>query len=208
MDAKEVVAALNGLFEVVVPIVARHGGHVDKFEGDGLLAVFGAPEAYPDHADRAVRAALRDGVGRQRPRRGRGGDSRSASGSTPGRVVAGSIGGAGRLNFTVIGDPVNVASRVEAATRRLDASVLITEATALELSERFEVSERGRHELRGIEGRVTLFEPEPVLSALPGAGDGDGRGDEDRDGLGWPVAARIAARVARRAAARAPTRQD
>ena len=53
---KEVVAALNRLFEVVVPIVARHGGHVDKFEGDGLLAVFGAPRNYPDHADRAVRA--------------------------------------------------------------------------------------------------------------------------------------------------------
>ena len=50
-------ARLNELFEIVVPIVARHGGHVDKFVGDGLLAVFGAPEPYPDHADRAVRAA-------------------------------------------------------------------------------------------------------------------------------------------------------
>ena len=57
-DAKEVVASLNRLFEVVVPIVARHGGHVDKFEGDGLLAVFGAPRPYPDHARRATRAAM------------------------------------------------------------------------------------------------------------------------------------------------------
>ena len=57
-DAAEVVAALNALFEVMVPIVSRHGGHVDKFIGDGLLAVFGAPEGYPDHADRAVAAGL------------------------------------------------------------------------------------------------------------------------------------------------------
>ena len=55
--ATEVVATLNRMFEVMVPIVDRHGGHVDKFIGDGLLAVFGAPEAYPDHADRAVGAA-------------------------------------------------------------------------------------------------------------------------------------------------------
>ena len=56
-EAKEVVARLNELFEIVVPIVTRHGGHIDKFVGDGVLAVFGVPETYPDHADRAVRAA-------------------------------------------------------------------------------------------------------------------------------------------------------
>ena len=58
--ATEVVATLNRLFEVMVPIVDRHGGHVDKFIGDGLLAVFGAPEPYPDHADRAVGSRVRD----------------------------------------------------------------------------------------------------------------------------------------------------
>ena len=57
-EATEVVAALNGLFEVMVPIVGKHGGHVDKFLGDGLLAVFGAPEGCVDHADRAVAAGL------------------------------------------------------------------------------------------------------------------------------------------------------
>ena len=56
-SAKEVVSRLNELFEVIVPIVGRHGGHVDKFLGDGLLGVFGAPEPFPDHADRAVLAA-------------------------------------------------------------------------------------------------------------------------------------------------------
>ena len=207
MDAKEVVAALNRLFEVVVPIVARHGGHVDKFEGDGLLAVFGAPEAYPDHATRAVRAACAM-ASAVNDRDEAGSEIHIGVGVNTGRVVAGAVGGAGRLNFSVIGDPVNVAARVEDQTRRLDASVLITEATATKLSERFEVDDRGRHELRGIEGRVTLFEPHLVLSALPASGDGDGRDGDRGNGLGWPIAARMAARAARRAAARATTRQE
>jgi class 3 adenylate cyclase len=203
MDAKEVVAALNGLFEVVVPIVARHGGHVDKFEGDGLLAVFGAPEAYPDHATRAVRAAC--AMAGAVNDRGEAGDGlKIGVGVNTGRVVAGAVGGAGRLNFSVIGDPVNVAARVEDETRRLDADVLITEATAAELSDQFDVSQRGSHELRGIDGQVTLYEPRQKLATLQDRADGQGA--EQQDGLGWPLAAR-AARAARRAAARATARE-
>jgi hypothetical protein len=71
---QEVVTALNRLFEVIVPIIAKHGGHVDKFEGDGLLAVFGAPEPFPDHADRAVSAACEIGVAINE--RGQAGDLR------------------------------------------------------------------------------------------------------------------------------------
>jgi class 3 adenylate cyclase len=158
MDAKEVVAALNGLFEVVVPIVADHGGHVDKFEGDGLLAVFGAPENYPDHADRAVGAACEMARAVNEHDRA-GAHLRIGVGINTGRVVAGAIGGAGRLNFSVIGDPVNVASRVEEATRVLDASVLITGATRDRLSARFDLDELGRHELKGVEEPVVLCAP-------------------------------------------------
>ena len=57
-DAPEVVARLNELFECIVPIVARHRGHIDQFIGDAVLAVFGAPERVPDHADRAVQCAV------------------------------------------------------------------------------------------------------------------------------------------------------
>src|SRR5712691_8364795 len=56
--APDVVAKLNELYELVVPVILRHGGHANKFIGDGLLAVFGAPERHADHADRAVAAAL------------------------------------------------------------------------------------------------------------------------------------------------------
>ena len=114
----EVVTSLNRLFEVIVPIIAEHGGHVDKFEGDGLLAVFGAPEPFADHADRAVRAACE--IGTAVNERGEAGELRVGVGVNTGNVIAGAIGGAGRLNFSVIGGAVNVAARVEAQTRETD----------------------------------------------------------------------------------------
>jgi len=171
-EAPEVVAALNELFEAVVPVIARNGGHVDKFVGDGLLAVFGAPEPYPDHADRAVRAAVeiaqcvnhRDGAPLE-----------VGVGVNSGRVVAGSIGGAGRLNFSVIGDAVNVAARVEAETRQLDDEVLITAATREQLSSAMEVVSRGERELKGKGEPVGLFAPivETVEQPLPAGGPGE-----------------------------------
>ena len=158
----EVVAALNGLFEVIVPVIAEHGGHVDKFEGDGLLAVFGAPEAFTDHADRAVRAACR--IAEAVNDRGMAGDLRIGVGVNSGRVVAGAIGGAGRLNFSVIGSAVNLAARVEAATRDVDDSILITGETWKRLGAEFSADSRGKVELKGIEEPVTLYAPARKVS--------------------------------------------
>ncbi len=153
----EVVAALNRLFEVIVPIISRHGGHVDKFEGDGLLAVFGAPEPFPDHADRAVGAACE--IVAAVNERGRAGELRVGLGVNTGRVVAGAIGGAGRLNFSVIGSAVNLAARVEAATRDLDDPILITAETWKRLGTQFDTESRGRVELKGIDEAVALYAP-------------------------------------------------
>src|SRR4051812_5682757 len=124
-SARETVSFLNDFFELVVPVVLEHGGHADKFLGDGLLAVFGAPGRVSDHAHPALDAArpiVRGTPERlhRRPRMGVGVHS--------GPVVVGSVGGGGRLEFTVIGDPVNVAARVEKATRDIGESVLLTEA--------------------------------------------------------------------------------
>lgn len=150
-EAPEVVARLNHLFEAVVPIIAGHGGHVNKFVGDGLLAVFGAPEPHADHAERAVRCAI---AMAQRVNHGGSGLFNVGIGVNSGRVVAGSVGGAGRLEYSVIGDAVNVAARVEAATRDLDDEVLITEETRKSLGQTIELVNRGLIELRG--------KPEPV----------------------------------------------
>jgi len=123
-SAPEVVATLNRMFEAIVPLIHEHGGHVDKFVGDGLLAVFGAPRRQADHADQALAAAreidravheeLGDGL-------------EIGIGLNSGTVVAGNVGGAGRLEFSVIGDAVNVAARVEAATRQTGDVILVAE---------------------------------------------------------------------------------
>jgi adenylate cyclase len=161
-EATEVIASLNSLFERIVPIVAQHGGHVDKFLGDGLLAVFGAPEGFADHADRAVTS------GRQiveavnhRPEA----PLKVGVGINSGAVVAGSIGGAGRLNFSVIGDPVNVASRVEAATRTTGDDLLLTAATRDAMIRPIDLVSRGGVELKGKAEPVEVlaFAPSPRL---------------------------------------------
>ena len=124
-DARDVVTRLNELYGEIVPIVRRHGGHANKFIGDGLLAVFGAPDRRPDHARRAV-AAGRDIV---ETIRHHSGAFRIGVGINSGNVIAGTIGGGGRVDFTVIGDTVNTAARVESATRDTGDDLLITHAT-------------------------------------------------------------------------------
>jgi class 3 adenylate cyclase len=161
-DATEVVATLNALFEVMVPIITRHGGHVDKFMGDGLMAAFGAPEGYADHADRAVAAGLEIVRAINRPQAA----LEVGVGINTGRVVAGSIGGAGRLNFSVIGDAVNVSARVEAATRETGDDLLITAATRDALTRPLKLASRGSVPLKGKAEPVEVLTPERAVSAM------------------------------------------
>jgi adenylate cyclase len=160
-DAREVVATLNRLFSRIVPIIHLHGGHVDKFVGDGLLAVFGAPRRQRDHAEEALKAAteISGEVLREF-----GGELTIGIGLNSGMVIAGNVGGGGRLEFSVIGDAVNVAARVEAATRTTGDPILISEWTRALLSEAAadSLEQRGTAHLRGKSGVVELFAP-PVL---------------------------------------------
>ncbi len=111
LPATEVVAVLNHLFGAVVTAAAAEGGWVNKFEGDGALCIFGAPEAQPDHARRALRAAraLREELRRLQP-------SVPALdvgvGVSSGSAVAGNVGSERRYEYTVVGDPVNEAARL------------------------------------------------------------------------------------------------
>jgi class 3 adenylate cyclase len=153
LTATETVAFLNDFFELVVPVIAQHGGHANKFLGDGLLAVFGTPEPHPDHADRAVRAA-RD-VARQ-VGRAHGGDVRIGIGLNSGAVVVGTLGGGGHLEFGLIGDAVNVAARVEQLTKDTGDTILMTESTRALLSENTYES-RGAARLRGKASEVLIY---------------------------------------------------
>jgi class 3 adenylate cyclase len=153
--AAEAVARLNDFFDCVVPIITEHGGHANKFVGDGVLGVFGAPDRLADHADRALEAAcaIAEAVEEKW-----GTELQIGIGINSGPVIAGSIGGGGRLEFTVIGDPVNVAARVERATRKTGDAVLLTEATRCLLSRSHEDLEpRGSMPLKGKSDGVALW---------------------------------------------------
>ncbi len=156
-SARETVTFLNELFGIVVPCVTEHGGHANKFLGDGLLAVFGAPDRLPDHADRAL-AAAGDVAGRLTRRFGS--EMRFGIGINSGPVVVGSVGGGGRLEFAVIGDPVNVAARVENLTRETGDAVLLTEASRCLLGDGTENLEpRGSFALKGVAEPVPIYAP-------------------------------------------------
>ena len=168
-SAREAVAQLNDFFGLVVPCVLEARGHANKFIGDGLLAVFGAPDRHPDHADCALEAAERIAeVVRERY----GDEVQIGIGINSGPVVVGTVGGGGRLEFTVIGDPVNVAARVEEATREIGDTILVTESSRALLSDRWRarLEERGSIPLKG------KSEPVPVYALR-----GDGAGPADAD---------------------------
>lgn len=151
-----VVATLNALFEELVPVVRERGGHIDKFVGDGFLAVFGAPQRQVDHADRALDAALEIADRVERSMRGR---IQVGIGLNTGLVVAGNVGGGGRFDFSVIGDVINVAARVEAATRQTGDVILVSEHTMRALGAACELDERDGVTLKGKRDQVSVFAP-------------------------------------------------
>jgi class 3 adenylate cyclase len=153
--AEDVVARLNALFEIVVPAVMNAGGHVNKFLGDGALAVFGAPNDLADHADAAVAAAVSiQALVAERF----GGALRIGIGVNTGVVIAGTIGGGGKLEFTLIGDTVNVAARVEQLTKTTGDTILLTHHVVDALSSRPPgLCDRGSHALKGKSAALQVF---------------------------------------------------
>lgn len=153
--AEDTVARLNAVFEIVVPAVVDAGGHVNKFLGDGALAVFGAPNDLADHADAALSVARLI----QRLVADRFGPAlRIGIGINTGVVIAGTIGGGGKLEFTLIGDAVNVAARVEQLTKTTSDSILLTQNSVDALATRpFSLVDRGSHALKGKSAAVQVF---------------------------------------------------
>ena len=153
--AQEAVDYLNEFFGLVVPILTAHGGHANKLLGDGLLGVFGAPERLADHADRALAAAsdMLHGVESQFGER-----CRIGIGLNSGLVLVGTIGGGELVELGVVGDPVNVAARVQDATRELGEPLLLTEATRSLLEDRDSgIESRGTLSLRGKPHPVAVY---------------------------------------------------
>lgn len=124
---QEVVDRLDGIFAVLVEIVDRHGGIVNKFLGDGFLAIFGAPFESPDALARAVDAAREMLVAVSRNNEGNPWALRIGIGLHFGEVVAGNIGSPRRKEYTVIGDTVNLAARIEALNKDFNSQFLVSD---------------------------------------------------------------------------------
>jgi class 3 adenylate cyclase len=156
---QEAVQLLNRLFDVIVPVIEQRGGHTNHYLGDGLLAVFGAPTPIDLHADAALAAAME--IQRQ-VRADLRGELRIGIGINSGAVIAGTVGGGGRHEFTVIGDTVNIAARVEQLTKETGDAILITEATRLALTTpRPRTVRRGEFAVRGKATKLTLHAVNP-----------------------------------------------
>ena len=177
MAPDAVIAMLRNLLALLSASVFSHEGTIDKFLGDGLLAVFGAPTPSPRDATNAARCALDmlDTIDRWNEHDHRSGDAliRVAVGIHYGDVVQGDIGSDKQLELTVLGDTVNIASRVEGYCRSLDAAVLVTKALVEALHSEgsddlaTRMADQGHHMLRGRAEPVHLYGVR--RSALPWA---------------------------------------
>lgn len=138
---EQVTVMLNEYFDAMAGIIMAEGGYVDKFEGDAIMAAWGVPYAAAGHAAAACRAALRqrDAVARLRPEfRSRFGiDLAVRFGLNSGSVIAGNMGSRRRFQYTVMGDAVNQAARLEPANKDYGTSILIGETTRAQIGEAF-----------------------------------------------------------------------
>jgi len=147
----EVLASLNQFQGLLAQIVREYGGMVDKFMGDGMLAVFGAPEPLENHASQAILSAIAMVQAINDLNK-----VRLGIGIHSGTVVAGCLGYGDRLEFTVIGDTVNVASRLGGLTKELHQPIIISKATA-ERSQMPNLISLGAIAIRGREEPLEVF---------------------------------------------------
>lgn len=159
---EEVVDFLNEYFSEMVSVVIKYEGTLDKFIGDALLAVFGAPIAHADDAKRAVFAALEmqeklKEFNKKRVKKGQN-EIRIGVAVHTGNLVAGNIGSEVRMEYTVIGDTVNLTSRLEPLNKQFGTQILISESTYSEVKDDIEVREIPAVELRGKEEKVKVYD--------------------------------------------------
>jgi len=160
MDPPEVARFLNEFFTHASDSVFEYGGTLDKFIGDAAMAFFGAPLEQPDHAERAILAALA-----LRRRLKRWNHDRQLAGLdvvevrmaiNSGLVVVGEIGSANRVDYTVLGNTVNVAARLEETVAGPD-QIVLGAATQRAVAHQFPTEHLGNVQLRGLQGKLPVF---------------------------------------------------
>jgi adenylate cyclase len=169
LPPEEVVELLREYFNTMVPIVLKHGGTLDKYVGDALMGLFGAPLAQGDHAIRALRAALE--MVAQLPLLSPKWEARSGRplqigvGVNSGEAVVGVMGADSRREYSAIGDTVNLASRLEGVTKDFKTPIVVSHATVLALGDRFQVRELSEVKVKGRQESVRVYAVDGELAA-------------------------------------------
>lgn len=168
---EEIVGLLNRYFEMQVEVLFRHQGTLDKFIGDAIMAFWGAPIAQANHAELAVRAALDmskalDRFAADMALESPGTKFDIGIGVHSGPAVVGFLGTSKRLDYTAIGDTVNLSSRIEGSTKGV-ARILVSETTKQLCENVFEFVDHGDFHVKGREQAVRLYEPVRIIEAAP-----------------------------------------
>jgi len=161
MTPERVVEMLNEYMSVMVAAIGRHGGVVDKYVGDAILALWGVPESREDDVIRALRGCVamqKDLETLNEKRRARGDVVIEVGmGLNFGPVIAGNIGSPDRMEYTVIGDTVNVASRIESATKELKQPILVAESAANRAGGLFRFGSPLKYQAKGKSEEISLL---------------------------------------------------
>jgi adenylate cyclase len=158
MEPEKVVEVLNLFFTEMVDLVFQHQGTLDKYVGDALMAVFGVPVPLPDAATRAVKCALAMQRRLEKLKtQGRTPIRGMRLGINTGEAIVGNIGSHKRMDFTVIGDAVNVAARLQELAKELEADTLVSEATYRQVEGQFRFKPLMPVVLRGRQEPTPLY---------------------------------------------------
>jgi adenylate cyclase len=152
-DPENIVAILNAYFEEMSDIIFQFGGMVDKYLGDGIMALFGAPINQPGHADRAVSCAIEmqnrvHYLNQKEILRGKP-HLEIGIGISSGETVIGNVGSTNRIEYTAIGDPVNTSARIEPLNKEYKTKILISESTKNKLQGTYKIHFVGKIQLKG-----------------------------------------------------------
>lgn len=162
LGAQDTVTLLNDYFTVMVDCVADEGGTLDKFIGDAMMVLFGSPVEYPDSSDRAVRSAIAMMRGLYDFNQQQQSEEKMTIdhgiGIHTGKVICGNIGSPKRMDFTSIGDGVNLASRVEGACKFYGANIIVTDATLKDLHSSYRYRHLDRLTVKGKTKPVDIYE--------------------------------------------------
>jgi adenylate cyclase len=161
-EPEEIVQQLNEYFSRMVHVLFEHRGTLDKFVGDAVMALFGAPIEDPDHAEHAVQAALAmlrelEGLNRAWAAAGRP-TLAIGVGINTGEMVAGNIGSETIMSYTVIGDAVNLGSRLESLNKQYGTTIIVSETTRARLKGSYDTRPLGEVVVKGKTKPVTIFE--------------------------------------------------